>query len=306
MNGSGAVPAQHDAVDTTAAALMVFLTFSWGLNFVAAKLSYPGFSPVFLSVSRSIIGGLLVLAWCRWRGNALFRRDGTLPAGMLVGALFGVEFLFLYLGLERTTVARNTLLFNTMPFWILLLAHFLLGERITRRKLCGLALAFAGLVAMFFDQLGGNMDTLLMGDMLSLLAGFLWALSNVVIKRSSLARISAEKTLLYQLAGAIVVGLLVLPLDEAPVRAVSTVPILALLFQGAYIVGFSYVLWFWMLTRYPASSLANFVFLSPVFGVLCGAIFLGEPLTARIFVALALIAAGLLLVSRPGRRQLPA
>ncbi len=304
MSG-GAVPAQRSSIDMTAAALMVFLTFSWGFNYVAAKVSYSGFSPVVLSIGRSVIGGALVLAWCRWRGVPLFRRDGTLGAGALAGLLFGLEFLLLYVGLERTTVANNTLLVNTMPFWVLLLGHFLLGERITQRKLLGLTLAFAGLVAMFFDKLDGGMDGTLVGDLLSLLAGFFWALSNVVIKRSNLARISAEKTLLYQLAGAIAVGLIALPLDGTPIRTISTLPVLALLFQGVYIVAFSYVLWFWMLGRYPASSLTSFVFLSPVFGVLCGAIFLGEPLDGRIFVALALIAAGLVLVSRPGRRYLP-
>ena len=64
-------------------------------------------------------------------------RDGTLVAGIVAGVLFGIEFLFLYVGLEYTTVARNTLLVNTMPFWVLVGGHFLLGERITMRKLLG-------------------------------------------------------------------------------------------------------------------------------------------------------------------------
>src|SRR5690606_27373783 len=146
---------------------------------VAAKLSYTGFDPVFLSVARSIIGGGLVFLWCLWRGIPLFRRDGTLWAGMLVGALFGLEFLFLYIGLERTTVVRNTLLVNAMPFWMLLGGHFLLGEHFTARKLFGLLLAFAGLVVVFSDKIGGGGgDATLVGDLLSLTAGILWALSN--------------------------------------------------------------------------------------------------------------------------------
>lgn len=66
-----------------------------------------------------------------------------------------------------------------------------------------------------------------------------------------------------------------------------------------------YVLWFWLLRRYPASGLSSFTFLSPVFGVMCGAIFLNEPLTIRIFLALGLIAAGLIIVNRPARKQIP-
>jgi drug/metabolite transporter (DMT)-like permease len=283
---------------------MVGLTFSWGLNYVAAKISYAGYDPVFLSVARSVIGGLCVFAWCRWRGIELFARDGTLLAGLAVGVLFGIEFLCLYVGLEHTTVARNTLLVNTMPFWMLVGAHFLLGEPISLRKFVGLLLAFAGLVAVFSDQLSGRGEGSLFGDVLSLGSGFFWAATNIVIKRSRLIQSSAEKLLLYQLAGAAVVGLLVMPFSGASVRDFALMPTLALLFQAVYVVAFTYVLWFWLLGRYPASSLSSFAFLTPAFGVLCGGLFLGVSLTPRIAVALVLIAAGLIVVNRPPRRQI--
>lgn len=296
---------RRDAVDMAAAAIMVGLTLSWGLNYVAAKISYAGYDPVFLSVARSVIGGLCVLGWCRWRGIKLLTPDKTLVAGIVVGVLFGIEFLFLYVGLEHTTVARNTLLVNTMPFWVLVGGHFLLDERITARKLLGLLLAFAGLVAVFSDKVSAGNGATLTGDLLSLGAGILWALTSIVIKRSKLAETSAEKLLLYQLAGAILVGVLVLPFAGPPVRDFAALPTLALLFQAVYVVAFTYVLWFWLLRRYPASGLSSFTFLSPVFGVLCGAVILNEPLTVRIFLALGLIAAGLIIVNRPARRQIP-
>ncbi|WP_051070893.1 DMT family transporter [Mesorhizobium sp. STM 4661] len=288
-----------------AAGIMVGLTLSWGLNYVAAKISYAGYDPVFLSVARSVIGGLCVLGWCRWRGIKLLTPDKTLVAGIVVGVLFGIEFLFLYVGLEHTTVARNTLLVNTMPFWVLVGGHFLLDERITARKLLGLLLAFAGLVAVFSDKVSAGNGATLTGDLLSLGAGILWALTSIVIKRSKLAETSAEKLLLYQLAGVILVGVLVLPFAGPPVRDFAALPTLALLFQAVYVVAFTYVLWFWLLRRYPASGLSSFTFLSPVFGVLCGAVILNEPLTVRIFLALSLIAAGLIIVNRPARKLTP-
>ncbi|WP_244440015.1 DMT family transporter [Mesorhizobium metallidurans] len=284
---------------------MVGLTLSWGLNYVAAKISYAGYDPVFLSIARSIIGGLCVLGWCRWRGIRLFTPDKTLVAGLVVGVLFGIEFLFLYVGLEHTTVARNTLLVNTMPFWVLVGGHFLLDERITARKLLGLLLAFAGLLAVFSDKVSAGNGATLTGDLLSLGAGILWALTSIVIKRSKLAETSAEKLLLYQLAGAILVGVVVMPFAGPPVRDFAALPTLALLFQAVYVVAFTYVLWFWLLRRYPASGLSSFTFLSPVFGVLCGAVILNEPLTVRIFLALGLIAAGLIIVNRPARKLAP-
>jgi drug/metabolite transporter (DMT)-like permease len=293
---------RRDAVDTAAAVMMLGLTFSWGLNYVAAKVSYGGFDPVVISIARAVIGGLCVVAWCRWRGVALLERDGTLLAGTVAGALFGLEFLFLYIGLEHTTVARNTLLVNAMPFWMLIGGHFFLGEHFTPRKLMGLVLAFLGLVLVFSDKLDGSGS--LTGDLLSLGAGMLWALTNLVLKRSRLTNIRAEKVLLYQLAGAAVVGGLVLPWVGEPIRDVTVATTTALLFQAVYIVAFTYVLWFWLLRRYPASSLSSFAFLTPVFGVLCGAVFLGEALSIRIFVALAFVCAGLIIVNRPARRQI--
>jgi drug/metabolite transporter (DMT)-like permease len=294
---------RRDAVDMAAAAIMVGLTFSWGLNYVAAKVSYAGYDPVFVSIARSLIGGACVFAWCRLRGIKLFEADGTLVAGIVVGVLFGVEFLCLYIGLEYTTVARNTLLVNTMPFWVLIGGHFLLGERINARKLGGLVLAFGGLAAVFSDGIVAGSDATLTGDLLSLGSGILWAATSIVIKRSKLVETRAEKLLLYQLAGAAVVGVLVMPFAGPPIRAVAALPTLALLFQSFYIVAFTYVLWFWLLTRYPAAGLSSFAFLSPVFGVLCGAVLLGEPPTVRIILALGLIAAGLIIVNRPARRQ---
>lgn len=306
MSGATDTLDKRDTVGIAAAAIMVGVTFSWGLNYVAAKISYGGYDPVFISIARSVIGGLCVFAWCRWRGIALFTRDGTLVAGTVAGVLFGLEFLLLYVGLDHTTVARNALLVNTMPFWMLVGGHFLLGERITVRKLAGLLLAFGGLVVVFSDKLGSSGGDTLTGDLLSLGSGVVWALTNIVIKRSRLATASAEKLLLYQLACAAVVGMLVLPFAGPPIRVFSLEPTLALLFQSVYVVAFTYVLWFWLLRRYPASGLSSFTFLTPAFGVLCGGVILGEPLTTRIFVALALIAAGLVVVNRPARPPVPA
>ena len=66
----------------------------------------------------------------------------------------------------------------------------------------------------------------------------------------------------------------------------------------------TYVVWFWLMRRYPAAGLSSFAFLTPVFGVLCGGLLLDEPLTIRIFLALALIGAGLIIVNRPQRKAL--
>lgn len=294
---------RRDAVDTAAATLMIVLTFSWGLNSVAAKITNTGFNPIFATCFRSALGAALVFGWCRYRRIRLFGRDGTMWPGVLAGALFGFEFALIFFALDFTSVARSVLLVNTMPFWVLVGAHFLLGERMTVTKLAGLLLAFLGVGVVFSDRLSLIGPQALWGDLMSLGAGALWGATTLVIKSSRLVRVSAEKILLYQLVVSAVVVLPLVPLAGPVLREVSTAAVGALLFQAIYIVAFTYVLWFWLMRRYPAAGLSSFAFLTPVFGVFLGGVLLDEPLSARLFVALAMIAAGLVIVNRPQRKR---
>jgi drug/metabolite transporter (DMT)-like permease len=294
-----AVLDRRDGVDLVAAVLMVGLTLSWGLNGVAAKLAYPGYSPLFVNIARAVIGGALVLLWCRYRGIPVFARDGTLWLGMLAGGLFGAEFIFIFVGLEYTSVARSTLMINTMPFWVLIGAHFLLGERMSVSKFVGLALAFCGVVLVFSDKLSHTGPSTLVGDLMSLAGGMLWGATTLVIKASRLRTAGAEKLLLYQLVMSILLALPLLLIAGPAIRDPSLGSTGALLFQAIYVVGITYMLWFWLMRRYPATGLSSFVFLTPVFGVLCGGLILGEPLSMHIVIALGLIAAGLVIVNRP-------
>ncbi|WP_425359525.1 DMT family transporter [Borborobacter arsenicus] len=304
MSVTTAPLARREAVDAFAAAIMIGLTFSWGLNGVAAKLSYGGYNPIFVTLARSAIGGLLVLWWCHYRRIRLFEPDGTLWVGLLAGALFAGEFILLFIGLEFTTVARSSLMVNTMPFWVLIGAHFLLGERITLSKFLGLVLAFLGVGLVFSDKLSLPSPSAITGDLLSLGAGIFWAGNTLVIKKSRLNSAGPEKLLLYQLLVTTVMAAPLLIWAGPIVREVTLLANTALLFQAIVVVAFTYNLWFWLIRRYPASGLASFAFLTPAFGVLCGGVLLGEPLSIRIFLALALIAAGLTIVNRPPRRQI--
>jgi drug/metabolite transporter (DMT)-like permease len=292
-------------IDGFAVAVMLLLTFSWGLNQVAIKVSNVGYNPMLAVLVRSVGGGLLVYLWCLWRGIALFSRDGTLWPGVAAGLLFGSEFVLIFIGLEYTSAARSALMVNTMPFWTLAGAHFLLGEKVTRQKLVGLVLAFVGVILIFSDGLSLPGPDAIWGDLLCLLAGALWAATVLLIRVTRLSRASAEKTLLYQLAGSAVVALPLIPLYGPLLRDVTALATASLAFQTVFIVAFTYVLWFWMVRRYPASGLTSFTFLSPAFGVILAGLLLGEPLTVRVLGALALIAAGLALVNRPARRTTP-
>jgi drug/metabolite transporter (DMT)-like permease len=297
--GTRAGPA--DRLDAFAISLMLMLTLSWGFNQVAIKLANDGFQPLFQGGIRSLAGGFLVWLWCRYRRIALFDRDGTLMVGLLAGILFAAEFALVYIGFDLTSASRGILFLNTMPFFTAIGAHFFLDEKLTRARFVGLVAAFCGIYLVFSDRLGLPAPGAIRGDLLCLVAGFLWAATTVVIKGSTLRFAPAEKTLLYQLAVS-AATLLPLSLMAGPLlRSPDMISIGALTFQTAYVVAITYVLWFWLMRCYPASSLASFTFLSPVFGVILSGLILGDPMSTRLIVALVLIAAGILLVNRPVR-----
>lgn len=291
----------RDTLDGKAVALMLFLTFSWGLNGVAAKISNTGYDPIFLTVARSAIALVFIYLWCHLRSIPLFRRDHTLWPGIAIGALFGAEFVCMFVGLEYSSVGRVSLLFNTMPFIVLVGAYFFLGEKMDALKFAGLVLAFGGVALIFSDRLSVVGDKAWIGDILALVAATLWAAITLLIKGTRLSLASAEKVLFYQLAvSAIVVAPLLLVVDN-PIRDANFSATVALLWQAIFIVAFTYLLWFWLVRHYPASALSSFIFLTPAFSVVGGWLILSEPISWKLFLSLTVIAFGIYIVNRPKR-----
>ena len=130
-------------------------------------------------------------------------------------------------------------------------------------------------------------------------AGVLWGATTLAIRASRLSAASAEKTLLYQLAVsgvALAVAALAVGQRWAPTLAPLTWA--SLFFQIVVVTFASYLLWFWLVRHYPATRLASFTLLTPVFGLLLGALLLGEPVTLRLLVGLAAVAVGIVVVNR--------
>ena len=102
-------------LDVGAYSLMVLLTALWGFHQVTIKVIAGDVSPVAQAAIRSIVATVLVLAWARLRGMRLFKRDGTLRAGLVAGVLFAVEFAFIYGGLAYTNASRMVVFIYLTP-----------------------------------------------------------------------------------------------------------------------------------------------------------------------------------------------
>lgn len=293
-------------VDAMAGLLMTLFCLALGLQQVAIKAVAADIPPLAQIALRSVMAFALVGALVYWRGIRLRDLRAKLGAGFLVGLGFTFEFLFVAWGLNYTLASHMSVFLYTAPVFAALGLHFLVpGEQLARRQWWGIGLAFLGMVfAMAPTTSIKDADDILFGDLLGLLAGLSWATTTLVLRCTSLSEAPAEQSVLYQLGTA---ALLLLPagwvLGDLASIHFSTMAIASLAFQTLVISFGAMLLWFALLRRYWASQLGVFSFLSPVFGVLFGALLLNEPLTANFVVGGGIILVGILLVTRPQRTR---
>ena len=268
-------------LDALAAAVMVILCLSWGFNQVSVKLAIHDIPPLLQGTIRSVGATLLVVAWCKLRGIALFKRDGTLVPGIVTGVLFGAEFILIYQGLAYTTATRTVLFIYLAPFFVVLGARvFLPADRFHWSQWAGLALSFAGMLVAFGVPTPALDPRQTLGDVMIVGAAVFWAATTLIIKASRLVRISSEKVMLYQLVvSAPMLALAAWLAGERIAHMPSALAWGALAYQTVWVVSVTFVLWFALIARYSANRLSAFTFLTPLFGVAAGHLVLHEPLT---------------------------
>ena len=293
---------RKDHLDALAISILLGCCLFWGFQQVLVKATIPEVPPVLQAVIRFAGATVILWLWCVVRGVRLFERDGTMVAGLIAGTLFAAEFAALFVGLKYTSASRLTVFVYTSPLWVAaLLPFFVKAERLRPSQWVGVAFAF---VAVLFALREGftaaeHGPDVWIGDSLAMLAGMLWGLTTVVIRSTRLARASAEKLLLYQVAvSAVTLPFVSLALAETWSFHFGTFAWVSLALQtivGAFV---SYLAWMWMLGRYPATKISVFVFLTPLFALLFGALWLDEVVTVGLATALAFVAVGIVIANR--------
>jgi drug/metabolite transporter (DMT)-like permease len=283
-----------------AVALMLMLCLSWGFNQIAVKLALPDIPPMLQATIRSA-GALPVLLLIAWlRRVKIFKRDGTLGAGLFAGVLFGIEFVLIYRGLLLTSASRAVVFLYTAPFFVALGAYQVLGERLRPSQWGGLGLCFAG-VALAIGVPQANVDAnVLLGDLMIVGGGALWAATTLIAKATALRDAAPEKALGYQVAMSIPILALAAWLSgETLTRVPGPLALSLMVYQAIWVVGLTFLLWFALVQSYSASKLSAFTFITPLFGVVASYFILDDTLTLAFGAAALLVIAGLYLVNRP-------
>src|SRR5437870_5520151 len=163
-------------------ALVVLLGLLWGLNWPAVKISLGEIGPWTLRASALSIAALALLALSLARGRSLrIRRDHWWRVGVPgVLAIAAPNILVAYAQLSAPT-GRIAVIAFTMPIWATILAWLILGEPLDKRRLVGLALGVAGLVALAWPLVLAGQVTI--GLVLAFMAALCWATGTVLMKR---------------------------------------------------------------------------------------------------------------------------
>lgn len=284
------------AIDTFGAVALTLFALHLGFNQVVIKVTNGGFQPVFFAGLRSLGAACVVLVFLRLQGLQMGWTRASVFGGVLSGALFSIEFICLFIALDVTTVSRASIIFYSMPIWLALAAHFALpAEKLSGLRVLGLLLAMGGVVLAVADR-GGAPSVL--GDVLALVAAMGWAGIALTVRLTGLGAVPPAGQLLWQLVVSAPFLLLVAPLFGPLLREIEPVHLWGLGFQIVAVASLGFLAWFWLLSIYPASGVASFSFLSPVFAVLLGWLILGEEVRLSIWAALGLVALGIWLINR--------
>jgi drug/metabolite transporter (DMT)-like permease len=163
----------------------------------------------------------------------------------------------------------------------------------------GLLIAFGGLAFAFHDGFSSGAAHFWLGDIAVIGAAAAWAFTTIVVRTTTLGQIQPERTLFFQLffSSIALIGLCIaygIPLpDTLSIKAMAS-----LFLQSVIIAAASYLFWFWLLRHYLASKVSAFSFLTPMFGLLFGFFFAGDPINSSLIAAFISIVLGIYLVNR--------
>lgn len=269
---------------------MLLINLIWGLNLVAAKWGVTAFPPVFFTALRFGSVALLLLPLLRIQRGQM---RNLLAAALLTGPL---SFALLFIGMDRVSDASMVAIAGqlSVPFSTLL-SVWLLGETIRWRRRLGIALAFLGIVVIGLDPRAFTYWEGLLLVVLSCLAN---SFGLIFIKRLHGIR-ALQLQAWVALAGAPVLFVLSFASEGGQVQAVGNAGVrawTALAFTAVLSSLVAHTGWYYLLSRYPVTSLSPLTLLSPVFGVFFGVVLLHDQLTWRMLLGGAMSLVGVFIV----------
>ncbi|MBI5086627.1 MAG: DMT family transporter [Acidobacteria bacterium] len=284
--------------------LVSVMTLIWALNFIFAKIALRSFPPLLLGPLRAATAAVLlapVYAWARLRQKT--EETWTLRDVVVLSVLgvFGITLnqVFFVLGMKSTSVAHAALVIATTPLQVMLLAAMRGQERITPRKVGGMAVAIGGIAVL---NLGPGRDlhgATLGGDLFVLMGSLCFSLYTVfgkeVCGRHDVIKVNAIGYAAGALAGAPLLAQQAMRFDFAAVPGAGW---WALAYMALLSSVVCYLIFYYALNHLPASRVAVFSYLQPVIASVAGLAILSEPITGAVAAGGLLVLSGVWITGR--------
>ena len=279
--------------------VVLVLAALWGGNVVAIKIGLRGIPPLAAAGIRFGIALPLIALWARLRRVSLKPRAGEMIPLLIVGLIFTVQIAILNWGTRLTLAGRATVILHTYPVFVAFLAHFMIpGDQLSWTRLVGVILAFAGIVAVFWEKLAIGSGGTISGDLLCLGSGFLLGLMNVLLKRY-VQTIDEARLLVWQMIiGVPLFFVLHALFDSGSAFKFTPDVITALIYQGVIVGVFCFLTWLSILKRHSPSRLTVLFFTAPLWGLLASYLLLGEGVSIGLAIGAGMVALGIFLVNR--------
>ncbi|MFE6975546.1 EamA family transporter [Streptomyces sp. NPDC057682] len=280
-------------------ALAALVAALWGVNFVVIEVGLDHFPPLLFSALRFLVAALPAVFFV---GRPKVAWKWIVGVGLALGV---AKFGLLFIGMDRGMGAGlSSLVLQGQAVFTALFAAVALGERPGRVKLAGMAVAVAGIGVAAVDE-GASGPVL--AFVLVIAAAACWGVSNVLTRK---AAPPDSLNFMVWVSTVPVLPLLGLSLlfegwgrDRAALAALDWSGVGIIVYVAWVVTVFGFGAWGFLLSRYPASSVAPFTLLVPVFGMSSAALLLGEPVSPLRWCAAALLVGGVALTSLPGTRR---
>jgi drug/metabolite transporter (DMT)-like permease len=293
---------------------MLVLYLVWGSTYLGIAVAVETIPPFLMAAARFALAGTILLAWSLARDRGAFTwptrrewRDSAIVGGLLLGGGMGMVAF----GEQTIPSGITALLIALMPVWIAVFGGILLGERLPRIAVVGIAVGFAGVAVLVGPSAFGGAGAL---DPLGLAAVMLspicWSLGSLFAShRATLPRQPLTATSAQMLTGGLVLLVMSIAAGEPAgfqLDQVSTASMAA--FAYLTVVGsiLAFTTYGWLLRQAPLQLIATYAYVNPVVAVALGAVVLHEPIDPRTLVAGAVILVGVaLIVTARGRMARP-
>lgn len=286
-------------IDRFAALSMVFLCALWGSQQILIKVTAAWISPLLQVGLRSGVAVLVIAVVMILRRQRVALSHLAWRPGVIVGLLFGLDYLLICIGLHYTSASRMVMFLYSAPVFAAFGLHWAVPlQRLTLQQWLGVVIAFGGISVAFYDSAGTDAGVhTVLGDACGVAAGLVWGSVTVLLRATRLASAPPLEALVYQLGGTfLILTAGALWLGETQV-SMNTFSWLSLAVQTLLIALVSFFLWMSLLSKYNATALGTLSFMTPLFGVAFGVVFLNESISTGFMAGGAGVLTGIVLVN---------